>query len=153
MPIEHLSFTAALLAAAAVFAKLEIEIEGEAGWAEALPTWRIENRWTRLLLGARAVTGYHVFVHLFVLILVHLPYALALVRPSLAAELRILAFTILFWILEDFLWFVLNPAWGLRRFRREEIPWHADTWWGFMPRDYWIFGPIGVAFYVLSWVL
>ena len=27
------------------FAKLEIAVEGDAGWAENLPTWRIEGHW------------------------------------------------------------------------------------------------------------
>jgi hypothetical protein len=60
---------------------------------------------------------------------------------------------LLFWVLEDFLWFVLNPAFGLRRFRRDAIWWHAESWWGFMPRDYWIFTPIAVALFAASWLL
>jgi len=149
--LAHLIFLSSLIALAAVFAQLEIEIEGRAGWALDLPTWRIENAWTRRFLGARALTGYHLYVHLFVLLIAHMPYALMLVPPSLTAEMRILGFLILFWVLEDFLWFVLNPAYGLPRFRRQHIWWHADSWWWFMPRDYWIFTPLGVLLYVLSW--
>lgn len=151
MLADHLVFFASLLGVAAVFARLEIEIEGDAGWASALPTWRIENRWTRLLLGRRPLTGYHLFIHLFVLLFAHLPYALALVRPSARAELRILAFLILFWILEDFLWFAFHPSFGVRRFRAAHIPWHAANWWWIMPREYWILTPAAVAAYVLSW--
>ncbi|HET9986091.1 MAG TPA: hypothetical protein VFQ38_20995 [Longimicrobiales bacterium] len=151
--MQHLLFAGGLTAAAALFALLEIQIEGREGWAAGLPTWRIRNAWTRRLLGAREVTGYHVYFQLFVLVMAHLPYLVAAVPPSLALELRILAFLILFWVLEDFLWFVFNPAYGLRRFRREEVWWHAATWWGVMPRDYWIFTPIGLALYVWSWRL
>ena len=147
----HALFVLTLLGAAAAFAMLEIEIEGEAGWAANLPTWRLDNRWTRLVMGSRALTGYHLYVHLVILILVHLPFALAFVEPSLRAEARILAFVILFWIIEDFLWFVLNPAFGIRRFRPEYIPWHAPSWWGIMPREYWVFAPIGVLLYLWSW--
>lgn len=150
--LYHITFGVGLLAAASVLALLEIEIEGREGWAGRLPTWRLTNAWTRRLLGARSLTGYHVYVHLFVLILAHLPYLLGLIRPSITAELRILAFLLLLWTLEDFLWFVLNPAYGIRRFRREEIWWHAPTWWWIMPRDYWIFVPLGVALYILSWM-
>jgi hypothetical protein len=152
MPGPHLTYTAALLAISAAFAQLEIEIEGPAGWASRLPTWRLENGLTRRFLGARAVTGYHLFIHIFVLLLAHLPFALSLVPFTLSAELRILSFLVLFWLVEDFLWFVLNPAFGLKRFRREEIWWHAPNWWWIMPRDYWIFGPIGVLLYILSWI-
>jgi hypothetical protein len=153
MAATHLIFAATLFSISAAFAQLEIEIEGSAGWASDLPTWRLQNRWTRRLLGARAVTGYHLFIHIFVFLLAHLPFALSLVPFSLAAELRILSFLILFWLVEDYLWFVLNPAFGWRRFRREEIWWHAPNWWWIMPRDYWLFGPLGLLLYALSWKL
>jgi hypothetical protein len=39
--------------------------------------------------------------------------------------------------LEDFLWFVLNPAYGLEHFSAAYIPWHKHWWW-FAPSDYWI---------------
>lgn len=146
-------FLATLLAAAAVFALLEIEIEGGEGWASDLPTWRLENRWTHLFLGSRALTGYHLYAHLFVLLLLHLPYLIGLLPPSWSAELRILSFLVLFWIAEDFLWFVLNPRYGLSRFTRKDAWWHAPSWWGFMPREYWIFTPVGAALYVASYLV
>lgn len=149
----HILFVAVLLATAMVFALLEIQIEGSAGWAADLPAWRLKNRWTRKFLGARPLTGYHVYFQLFLLLLLHLPYGLSLLRPTVAAELRIIAFGLLFWIVEDFLWFVLNPNYGFHAFRRECIPWHAATWWWFMPRDYWIFLPIALAAYVGSWIV
>jgi hypothetical protein len=149
--VVHFAFVAFLAAAAAVFALLEIQIEGSSGWASALPTWRMQNRWTRLVMGSRALTGYHLYVHLFVLLLLHLPFALGLAAPTLAAEARILAFLVLFWILEDFLWFVFNPEFGVRRFTREHAWWHAPAWWWIMPREYWVFTPVGVALYLWSW--
>ena len=147
----HLLFVAYLLLVSAIFALLEIQIEGKAGWASGLPTWRIETPFTRRLLGARAITGYHVYIHAFVLALVHAPFALGLLRFSWNAELRTVAFLILFWIMEDFLWFVFNPEYGIRSFKRERVWWHAQSWWGFMPRDYWIFTPVGVGLYLLSY--
>ncbi len=151
--IFHLLFVVFLLVTSTIFALLEIQIEGKAGWARNLPTWRFGNRWTRRLLGARHVTGYHVYFQLFFLVILHLPFGLGILSPSLAAELRIAAFLLLFWVVEDFLWFVLNPAYGIRAFRRERIPWHAATWWWFMPRDYWIFLPLGILAYGASWVV
>ena len=65
-----------------------------------------------------------------------------------ALELRVLAFLILFWILEDFLWFVFNPDWGIRRFRPEYVWWHAPNWWGPLPRDYWLFLPLAAGLYL-----
>jgi len=153
MPLEHFWFALMLAFTATAFALLEIQIEGGSGWARRLPTWRVENRWTRLLMGARPLTGYHLYVHLFVLLLLHLPYALSLVTPTWAAEMRILAFLILFWILEDFLWFVFNPAFGVRRFNPRYATWHAPSWWLIMPKEYWIFTPVAVLLYVASWKL
>ena len=127
-----------------------MQVEGAAGWARALPTWRVRNTWTKRVLGAREVTGYHVYCQLFVAVMAHLLYFIAGVRPGWSVELRILAFLAFFWVVEDFLWFVFNPAYGLRRFRRDDVPWHAASWWGVMPRDYWLFLPIGAALYLLS---
>jgi hypothetical protein len=139
-----------LLAAAALFAQLEIQIEGGAGWAANLPTWRRDSRWTRLVLGGRPLTGYHVYCHLFVLVLLHLPFGAGLADWSVHGEVRIIAFLILFWILEDFLWFVLNPRYGIRGFTRRRAPWHASAWWWIMPREYWVFMPLGFLLYVWS---
>lgn len=146
--MRHILFWAGLLAASALFALLEIQIEDGSGWAANLPTWRYEAAWTRRVLGARAITGYHLYFQLFIALMAHLPYLLGAAPLSWPLELRILAFLVLFWVLEDFLWFVLNPAFGLRRFRREAIWWHAPNWWGIMPRDYWLFIPIGLALYL-----
>jgi hypothetical protein len=148
--MTHLLFAASVGVTAWLFALAEIQIEGPHGWAARLPTWRIENRWTRLLYGSKPLTGYHLYVQLFVLALVHLPFLLSLAAFSWRAEARIAAFFILFWVLEDFLWFVLNPAYGLRRFRRQDIWWHAPCWWSIMPRDYWVFVPVAAVLYWAS---
>ena len=149
--MQHILFFALLLLAATAFALLEVQIEGADGWAARLPTWRVRNRLTERFLGARSITGYHLYVHLFVLLFAHLPYAVVPDAWAWQVELRIIAFIILFWILEDFLWFVFNPHYGLRRFRAEDAWWHAATWWGPMPRDYWIFLPLGLALYLAAW--
>lgn len=141
-----IGFWLLLLPAAWLFALVEIHVEGDDGWAAKLPTWRIQNRWTRLVLGSKPLTGYHLYVQLFVLVMSHAPLFLG--TPSWRLEARAFAFFILFWIVEDFLWFVLHPAYGLGRFRKEHIWWHAPTWWWIMPRDYWVLLPMGLALYV-----
>ena len=149
---QHIAFFTGLLLASVFLALCEIQLEGRHGWAGNLPTWKIDNRWTRLLYSKRPLTGYHLFLQLSVFVLVHMPYTLGFVVPSLANESRILGFMILLWLLEDFLWFVLNPAFGIRKFKAEYIWWHKPTWTWVMPRDYWVFGPIGIALYVVSWL-
>ena len=145
-----LSFCVFLLATSWLFALVEIHIEGPHGWATSLPTWRVQNRVTRLFYGGKPLTGYHLYVQLFVLVMSHAPLLIGVHAPTWAGEARVLSFFILFWILEDWLWFVLNPAYGIRKFRKEHVWWHAKDWWWIMPRDYWIFLPIGVGLFVVS---
>jgi len=148
--MEHAAFAAYLLLCASLYALFEIQIEGKEGWAAALPTWRVDIGWAKILYGKRPLTGFHVFGLLFVFTVVHLPYALCLCAPSWGYELRILGFVVLFWVTEDFLWFVYNPHYGIRRFKAEAIWWHRPAWWLIMPRDYWIAIPLGLGLYLLS---
>lgn len=119
------------------FAMVEIQIEGSAGWAANLPTWRIEKHWLLdIFWSGRALTGYHAWIFTFMALIFHFP--LILMRQwSLALQARVIACVMLFWVLEDFLWFVLNPAWGLYRFNPAGVPWHKH-WIGFAPTDYWV---------------
>jgi hypothetical protein len=117
------------------FAQTEIQIEGANGWAASLPTWRIEKH---LLLdifwGGRAMTGYHAWVFSFMFFAFHLPHFL-LGRFSWRIEARCISSLMIFWIAEDFLWFVLNPAFGITRFSRDHIHWHKHWLLG-VPTDY-----------------
>ena len=133
---------------AALLALTEIQIEGPNGWAEKLPTWRISNRWTRLFMSGKPLTGYHLYLNCFVLAVLHIPFGLSLVPWSIKTESIVVSFLILLWTAEDFLWFVLNPAFRIRRFKREHIWWHAPAWWWIMPRDYWLGSLAGVVLYV-----
>lgn len=147
--MEHVFFFSGLLAAAACVALLEIQIEGPHGWAQRLPTWRLQSRlWTRLFPG-RPLTGYHLYLLLFIMLVAHLPFAFGM-PWTWYREARAVAFVLLFWVAEDFLWFVLNPHFGLRRFSPEHIAWHRHAWWWLAPRDYWIATSIGVVLYFLS---
>jgi hypothetical protein len=56
----------------------------------------------------------------------------------------------LFWVSEDFLWFVLNPAFGLRRFAKTHAGWHRHWWLG-APIEYWIFTPLGLWWLIASY--
>ncbi len=131
------------------FAQVEIAIEGKHGWAENLPTWRLpKNNWASLLFFAgKPATGYHVWMEVFILSMLHIVYAY--VPYSNHIELEILAFFCFFSILEDFFWFAFNPAFGLKKFRRGKIPWHKK-WFLFAPPDYFILGVVGTALYVFA---
>jgi hypothetical protein len=119
------------------FAEVEIQIEGAAGWAANLPTWRIENHWLLdIFWGGRPMTGYHAWVFSFMALVFHFPlffYA----HWSPRAEMRVIACIMTFWITEDFLWFVLNPAYGLTNFDSVHVLWHKH-WLAGAPTDYWV---------------
>jgi hypothetical protein len=121
-----------------VFAKVEIHIEGTAGWAANLPTWRIEKHWLLdVFFGGRPLTGYHAWMLAFMVLVFHFPFLLDYTW-SRRHEARVAAGLIEFWIVEDFLWFVLNPAFGIRRFTKAHVPWHKH-WFLWAPTDYYTF--------------
>jgi hypothetical protein len=145
----HLKFSLFLLACALVLALLEIQIEGPDAWASKLPVWRIKNKWTDWFMGAKPITGYHFYFLLLILVFIHLPFGLNLAAFSWHREARLISFYILFWVLEDFLCIALSPHFGFGKFSPKHVWWHSK-WWGFLPREYWIFTPLGTLLYILS---
>lgn len=75
------------------------------------------------------MTGYHAWMFPFIALMFHLPVFLR-GRWSWRLESRILATIMLFWVIEDALWFLLNPAFGWSRFSAGNIPWHKHWWFG-----------------------
>ncbi|MFZ6720870.1 hypothetical protein [Undibacterium sp. Ji49W] len=121
---------------AVFFAQVEIQIEGSAGWAANLPTWRIEKHWLLdIFWGGRAMTGYHAWVFPFIALFFHFPFVM-MQQWTGKLECRAIANIITFWIVEDFMWFILNPAYGFARFNPLEVKWHVHWLLGF-PVDYW----------------
>jgi hypothetical protein len=147
---QFLATVCAVLVCAYMFARVEVEIEGDAGWAGSLPTWRIENHLLLdLFWGGRPMTGYHAWMFSFIAVFFHFPLFF-MGRWSLPLEARVVASIMLFWVVEDFLWFIVNPAFGWARFRSEHVPWHK-RWTCGAPVDYWIFGAISVLLFWYSY--
>lgn len=115
---------------AAVLAHLEIQIEGKDGWAAKLPTWRWQPPWI-----GRPVTGYLVCLNACLLLLLHLPLLYA--PFSLALEAELLCFFFLLTVFWDFQWFLWNPHFGVRGFRKGRIWWYP-TWLGPLPTAYYL---------------
>ena len=126
----------------------EIQIEGKDGWAANLPCWRIEKGWPTKIMGGRPLTGYHVFLTLFMVAAVHLP--LFFVSWSWRLECLLIGFYLGMLLIEDFLWFVLNPHYSIKNFRKGNIWWHK-TWWGPVPSLYWILLIVVVVLYYFGW--
>lgn len=134
---------------ATLFANVEIQIEGPNGWAINLPTWRIEHHWLLdVFFGGRAMTGYHAWALPTILAFFHLPMAFTCVW-SWRLEARAAACFIFFWIWEDALWFICNPAFGWEKLTPAHATWHKHWLLG-LPLDYWIFTVVGTALFVWS---
>src|SRR5262245_24867577 len=135
---------------ALLFALAEIEIEGEHGWAERLPTWfRVTTPGARLfglILRGKPLTGYHLVMFALPLASFHIGFVGG-VPWSWAAEATTLAAYLVWVATWDLLWFLLNPRYGWARFRKGEIWWHGRTWIGRFPIDYWsgLVGSLAVA--------
>jgi hypothetical protein len=134
--------------AAFIWAKLEVEIEGKDGWAKNLPTWRIEKHiLLDIFLNGRPLTGFHFWAFTFVLFIFHFPL-FWVPRWTWAAESFVIGSILLFWVLEDFFWFMVNPYYGWKRYRSQEIRWH-EHWFLGLPADHW--GLLLISIALLSW--
>lgn len=133
----------AIVICAFFIAAMEVQIEGKNGWASALPTWCIRHPNVCRVIGGRPLTGYHVFLTLSILSLLHVAF---LLTPwSLSREFFLIGFWITMMTVEDFLWFIINPHFGLREFhRRNEHLWWHSSWTLGLPTFYWFVIPIGV---------
>lgn len=135
---------------ATVLAILEIQIEGAHGWAKNLPTWRphpqslISKIYMKLASGKEA-TGYHFAMFFFVFLIFHLPYVFGLTL-TLEHWIKTFSLYLMFSIMWDFLWFVLNPHYPISRFKKEHIEIHKK-WLLFAPVDYW--AVLALSFLVL----
>ncbi|MBI4159793.1 hypothetical protein HY504_01370 [Candidatus Wolfebacteria bacterium] len=124
---------------ALILALLEIQIEGRDGWAKNLPAWRPKPqskiaRWYRAAMSGKELTGYHSILFAFVLLIFFFPYAYGF--PFVAAHIiKTVSLFFLFIVLWDFLWFVLNPHYPLKKFTKEHVWWHKE-WCAGLPVDY-----------------
>lgn len=134
-------------------AGIEIEIEGGYGWAERLPTWyRRRGRLGRAhgaVMGRRPLTGYHVFAFAIPFVVLHLPLV-AGVEWTLAAELTTVATYFALAVVWDYLWFVLNPAYTVRRFGRGRVWWFEVPWIWRFPLDYYVGIGLSIALAALA---
>jgi len=116
-------------------ANLEIQIEGANGWAAKLPTWRITDPAWTWIFGGRPITGYHIFLNLLLLSFFHFP--LLFTKFSIIIESKIIYCFSIIAVVWDFQWFVMNPNFGIRNYRPENVWWFKNWLFGF-PIDYFV---------------
>ena len=151
--MSHILFFVYILVIASILAKLEIAIEGPDGWAGKLPTWRLsaDHIVSKIFLGGRPMTGYHLWMNLFSIFILHSTFLFN--TFSWVTELKVISAFILIWVIEDFLWFVLNPAYGIKNFVKEKIWWHEKRWFIIAPVEYFTLLPLGIILYIISTII
>jgi hypothetical protein len=120
-------------------ALMEIQIEGKNGWARELPTWRANPnsrifRIFSMIMPGKDLTGYHMLFFILIIIIFHFPYVQG-VPFTLLNWLQTLSLMFLCMLMEDFLWFVCNPSYGIHKFFHNQIPWHERRFLK-LPPDY-----------------
>lgn len=100
---------------AILYSMLEIEIEGNAGWAKNLPT---------VASGIGQFTIYHLLMNFIVIMTIS--YALYSKNYS---NWLILFFIIAWFLIEDFVWFCLSPFYTIKKYTQDNIPWHSKQPW------------------------
>lgn len=118
---------------AIITALWEIQVEGKEGWAKLLPTFRI-NVFFRKLLGGKPLTGYHIFLLSLFVTVFHGLFINEL--GSWKIEATIFGLVSWFFVIEDSLWFLFNPHYTWKKFRKQEIEWH-NRWFIGLPISYW----------------
>jgi hypothetical protein len=140
---------------ALLFALVEVEIEGAHGWAEKLPTWYRVTPWyarmVAFVLSGKPATGYHMMMFPIPIVSFHLGLCFGL-PWSWALEARLCAAYVVFNVIWDFLWFVLNPYFGWKRFRKGAVWWHNRRWLGRFPVDYWNGFAVSFVIAALPWL-
>ena len=136
------------------FALIEIEIEGRHGWALRLPTWVRTRGPAGRIYGASSggmpLTGYHLFMASLPLVILQLPFGYG-EDWTIAAEVMVLATYMAFAIGWDYLWFILNPAYGLARFRRGQVWWYSGPWIGRLPFEYYAAIALSFGVAAIAW--
>jgi len=121
-----------------IFAAAEIEEEGPKAWAQGFPTWRRTKK-DKGWLGKfskhlkRPITGYHFFFFMIPFFLFHIQFIFAAVWNIDEAwtwdkELYVLSIYCSWCIIWDFLWFILNPHFTLKKFKKEFLFWYEGKW-------------------------
>ncbi len=134
---------------ALVLAILEVQIEGGNGWAKNIPTWRPDpKKWYaklyKKIMSGKELTGYHLSMFSFVFLIFHLPFFFGS-SWNILKQIDVLCVFLIFIIIWDYLWFIVNPHFTIKNFKGDHIFWHSKWFFG-LPRDY--IGSIGISFII-----
>jgi hypothetical protein len=140
------SMSVYLFIIAILLAYFEVQIEGPNGWAGILPTWKSVNPNFTWIFGGRPITGYHVALNLLLISFFHWPLLFS--KWSLLFEARTLSSFALLSTVWDFLWFVINPYFGLQKYNATNV-WWFKHWLIGIPVDYYFGLLMAIVFRLL----
>ena len=103
-----------------LYSLIEIEIEGNNGWAAKLPTPVIFR------LGGKGMTLYHLYMTLLIFVVMAFQTGLVL---NISSFLSTFAYFLQFLFIEDTLWFILNPFYTINKYTKKDIWWHSTQPW------------------------
>ena len=103
-----------------LYSLIEIEVEGKYGWMEKAYSVGVVKS------GGKNFTLYHIYM---ILSLVLIYAYLTDLKMNIDSIGFFLFHITLFLLLEDFLWFVFNPHYTLKKYKKDEIWWHAEQPW------------------------
>jgi hypothetical protein len=141
-----------------IWAFVMVNAEGNDGWG-GKSGWRLRKDqlpWLRILTFGRPINFLPVFACLtfFGTYLLVPAWSYAHNVPfSTAAWGELIVYFLLFFIIEDYIWFLVNPGFGAGKFSKKFVPWHP-YWILGMPFDYW-FAVAAILFcgvYAKGWV-
>ena len=97
-----------------IYSLIEIEMEGKNGWCTHLPT-------------AKNVISTFTLYHLLMMALIILIFYQLFHKKDIWI---IIFYITMFFFIEDFLWFVLNPYYTIQKYNGKNIQWHSRWLWG-----------------------
>jgi hypothetical protein len=122
-----------LILIAACHAKMERTIESdEGGWGKNLPCKKIEHPILILIIG-KHIMQYHLWMLILFILIFHIPFIF--IDWSIKKELIVLGLYCLYWVIEDFMWFVESKDYGIMKLFKKECEWHKRYTAG-LPRSY-----------------
>ena len=138
------------------YSKMEVCMEAvdeNSGFGKNFPCkkWKLKGILNKITGERPYFTEYHIWMTIFLLSIFHWPLWFTC-WELWRMELFMLGVFWIFLVIEDFLWFVFNPYFGLKRFKPEHIWWHTKWIWK-APDFYWQFIPLGAGLIVLSQML
>ena len=108
-----------------LYALIEIELEAGCGWGVNIPTSQV--------MKSSHFTWYHMYMRLFLAVMCIGIWWFRYYELPWWKKVLIAGFFLTFiLLLEDFFWFVLNPYFGLKKYNKDNIPWHTN-WLGPTP--------------------